>query len=240
MYGCDADVWRPKLLFMLNVPKHLYCWKFFPALSVDCRDNRGEGPSCCPCVAVCKELRLVFIDVYRSLNLYLLVITHSNIKWCFLFIMRPLMAPQSWSAIGWLPLLLGYGSAVCLKGASQWGRKWKKDEHKENCYITLFFNNGTLWCNHKTFTKYSHGDAVSQRHIYISSIIYLQIKKFILRAWFKCCCLESNLLLVTSYNTSILTSFTYRRICKLTRFMYNIYRNEPRHWTHQTWSKNDQ
>lgn len=105
----------------------------------------------------------------------------------------------------------------------------KKDEHKENCYITLFFNNGTLWCNHKTFTKYSHGDAVSQRHIYISSIIYLQIKKFILRAWFKCCCLESNLLLVTSYNTSILTSFTYRRICKLTRFMYKIYRNEPRH-----------
>lgn len=69
MYGCDADVWRPELLFMLNVPKHLYCWKFFPALSVDCRDNRGEGPSCCPCVGVCKELRLVFIDVYRSLNL---------------------------------------------------------------------------------------------------------------------------------------------------------------------------
>lgn len=39
------------------------------------------------------------------------------------------------------------------------GMQMKKDEHKENA-IALFYN-GSVWYDHKTFTKYSQGDAVS-------------------------------------------------------------------------------
>lgn len=44
----------------------------------------------------------------------------------------------------------------------------------------MLFNNGTLWCNQKTFTKYSQGDAVSRQYIYFNYIS--SNKKFILRA----------------------------------------------------------
>lgn len=39
----------------------------------------------------------------------------------------------------------------------------------------MSFNIDTLWCNHKTFIKYSQGDAVNQQYIYLNDI-YLQIK----------------------------------------------------------------
>lgn len=43
----------------------------------------------------------------------------------------------------------------------------------------MSFNNGTLWCNHKTFIKYSQGDAVNRQYIYFNDIS--SNKKFILR-----------------------------------------------------------
>lgn len=76
-------------------------------------------------------------------------------------------------------------------------RKFQKRD--KQCYA-ISFNNRVLWCNHKTFIKYSQGNAVGT---YIL-MIYLQIKILYSERTF-----QSNPLLVTSWYNNYNTNFIY-------------------------------
>lgn len=129
---------------------------------------------------------------------------------------KALNGSQTWCGISWSSCHYSNGAVACLGKVTvvtvtvRCG-KWKETSTGK-CYTALF-NNGTLWFDHKTFTKYTQSDAVSYQYMYFL-YIYLYI----------CIYLSSNknFILIT-HGSKAAFSAVYRAIFNVTYYIIPIY-----------------